>query len=126
MIITLPWPSRDLSPNARTHWAKKAKSAKSYRAICGWETKAAMLQPGAPQTFADGKITLSIIFHAKTRRAYDLDNALASIKSGLDGVADALGVDDSRWALRIEKGEPVRGGMIIVKIEIATEQPHGI
>ena len=81
----------------------------------------AMRQPGAPQTFADGKITLSIIFHAKTRRAYDLDNALASIKSGLDGVADALGVDDSRWALRIEKGEPVQRGMIIIKIEFVPQ-----
>ena len=120
MIITLPWPSRDLSPNARVHWAKKAKAAKAYRATCGWETKAAMLQPGVPTSFTDKKITLSIVFHAKTRRAYDLDNALASIKSGLDGVADALGVDDSRWALRMEKGEPVRGGMIIIKIDIAT------
>lgn len=120
MIIILPWPPSDLSPNARAHWAKKAKSAKSYRAICGWETKMAMLQPGAPQTFADGKITLSIVFHAKTRRAYDLDNALASIKSGLDGVADAIGVDDSRWGLVIDKGSPVRGGMITIGIDIAT------
>ena len=121
MIITLPWPSRDLSPNARVHWAKKAKAAKSYRATCGWETKAALLQPGVPADFADKKLTLNIIFHAKTRRAYDLDNALASIKSGLDGVADAMGIDDSRWALRIEKGDPVQRGMIIIKIEFAPQ-----
>jgi hypothetical protein len=23
MKITLPWPSKELSPNARTHWSKK-------------------------------------------------------------------------------------------------------
>ena len=29
--INLPWPPRELSPNARVHWAKKAKAAKAYK-----------------------------------------------------------------------------------------------
>jgi crossover junction endodeoxyribonuclease RusA len=45
-----------------------------------------------------------------------LDNLLASMKAGLDGLADALGVDDSRWRLLIEMGEPVKGGCVCVKV----------
>ena len=29
--LVLPWPSRDLHPNSRGHWSKRAKAAKSAR-----------------------------------------------------------------------------------------------
>ena len=58
---------------------------------------------------------LTLTFYAPTRRAFDLDNALARIKSGLDGLADVLGVDDSRWALTIKKGDTV-GGFVRVEV----------
>ena len=106
--ITLPWPPRELSPNSRTHWAKLAKAKKAYRASCAWTAKS----QGAKRLTAD-TLHLTIVFYAPTRRAFDLDNALASIKSGLDGLADVLGVDDSRWTLTIRKADTV-GGMIKV------------
>jgi crossover junction endodeoxyribonuclease RusA len=59
---------------------------------------------------------LTLTFYAPTRRAFDLDNALARIKSGLDGLADVLGVDDSRWSLTIKKGDKVGG---FVRVEVA-------
>lgn len=31
--LILPWPSKDLSPNGRAHWARKAAAAKSARAL---------------------------------------------------------------------------------------------
>lgn len=58
---------------------------------------------------------VSITFYAPTRRAYDLDNALARMKSGLDGLADVLGVDDSKWTLTIRKAEEI-GGFVRVEI----------
>lgn len=108
--ITLPWPPKELSPNARVHWAKLAKVKKAYRAACTYQ---AMYQ-GARGIKAD-KLHLSLVFYPPTRRAFDLDNALARMKSGLDGLADVLGVDDSRWSLSIARAETV-GGMVMVEV----------
>lgn len=109
--ITLPWPPKELSPNARTHWAKLAKVKAAYRTACAMTARS----QGAQQINAD-KLHLTLTFHAPTRRAYDLDNALARMKSGLDGLADVLGVDDSRWSLTIRKADTVGG---FVRVEVA-------
>lgn len=52
------------------------------------------------------------------RRAHDLDNCLARMKSGLDGLADVLGVDDKHWTLTISKADTV-GGMVKVEVRHA-------
>ena len=85
MIVRLPWPPTGLSPNARNHWAKTAKLKKAYREACAWSA----MQQGAKPIHAD-KLHLTLTFYPPTRRAYDLDNALARCKAGLDGLADAL------------------------------------
>lgn len=108
--ITLPWPPARLSPNARLHWASLAKAKKAYREACAVQ---AMAQ-GVRKIAAD-KLHLTLTFFAPSRRAYDLDNALARMKSGLDGLADALGVDDKHWSLTIQKGEGV-GGFVRVEV----------
>ena len=60
------------------------------------------------------------------RRAHDLDNCLARMKSGLDGLADVLGVDDKAWSLTISKSDEV-GGMVRVEVseccKKATQKP---
>lgn len=113
MLIILPWPPTALSPNARTHWAKLAKAKKAYREACAWTAKL----HGAGPIKAD-RLHLTLEFVPPSRRAYDLDNCLAGAKSGLDGLADVLGVDDSRWSLTIRKApEGEIGGMVKVRIE---------
>lgn len=63
-------------------------------------------------------VHLRITFVPPTRRAYDLDNALARLKSGLDGLADVLRVDDRHWTLTIAKAPPgVVGGFVTVEVE---------
>lgn len=108
--ITLPWPPTGLSPNARLHWAELAKLKKAYREACAWQAKA----QGLKAMKADS-LHLTLTFYPPTRRAYDLDNALARLKAGLDGLADVLGVDDSNWSLTISKGDGI-GGMVKVQI----------
>ena len=105
MIVLLPWPPKELSPNARVHWAKKAKAAKSYRNGAVWVTPRD--EPGR---------NVTITFNPPDNRRRDLDNMLASIKSGLDGIAAAIGVDDSQWSLTIRKGEIVKGGLVTVEV----------
>lgn len=112
LTVILPWPPSGLSPNARTHWAALAKAKKSYREACAWTAKL----HGASPIQAD-RLHLMLEFVPPSRRVFDLDNALASIKSGLDGLADVLGVDDSRWSLTIMKAPDGEiGGMVRVTI----------
>lgn len=61
------------------------------------------------------KLHLTLTFYPPTRRAYDLDNALARMKAGLDGLSDVVKVDDKHWALTIQKGESI-GGYVSVEI----------
>jgi crossover junction endodeoxyribonuclease RusA len=114
MTLTLPWPPTALSPNARTHWAKLAKAKKQYRSACAWTAAS----QGAHPIDAE-RLHLTLEFVPPTRRAFDLDNALARIKSGLDGLADVLMVDDSKWSLTIKKAPVgVIGGFVRVSVEV--------
>lgn len=106
MIINLPWYPRECSPNARVHWSKLAEMKKKYRDVCFLLTKESVGNVSLPET---GDIHVTIEFFPPAKRAYDLDNLLASIKSGLDGVAQALKVNDSRFTLTICKKPEIRG-----------------
>jgi crossover junction endodeoxyribonuclease RusA len=85
MTFTLPLPPKELSPNARVHWAAKAAVTKWYRAearVAGWRVPAGQ-RPGWTEAVA------SVVVYAPTRRRMDRDNALASLKSAFDGLVDA-------------------------------------
>jgi crossover junction endodeoxyribonuclease RusA len=110
--VVLPWPCRDLHPNARGHWAKKANAAKAYRNECWVRAKVAKMAP-----LGDGKIKVSIVFVPPDRRRRDVDGMLSAIKSGLDGMAQAMGVDDHRFELSLGVAERVgAGGFVRVMV----------
>jgi crossover junction endodeoxyribonuclease RusA len=109
-VITLPWPPKELNPNARIHWSKLAKYKKLYRTECWVAAQQAGIVPNP-----DGKIHLKIVFYPPNKQKRDLDNMLASLKAGLDGIADAWRVDDNRFVLTIEVSDNI-GGM--VKIDV--------
>lgn len=114
--VTLPWPPRVLSPNVRTHWTAKSKAAKAYRAACAMLCKEAKLE--APKT--EGKIHFWVTFYPPDKRHRDDDNAFASFKSGRDGVADALGIDDKRFASHPFLHSEI-GGMVKVRLSTGPE-----
>lgn len=108
--LLLPWPCTELWPNRRHHWRKRAAAAKAYRRDCGWlAIEADMTLP------EEGVIPLAITFRAPTRRSYDLDNALAAIKAGIDGCCDAWHVNDKRFTYTLSRGDPVPGGAVEVR-----------
>lgn len=112
MKLTLPWPPAATNPNARGHWTKLASAKKKLRQAWGWQA----LAQGAKAIKADA-LHLTLTFYPPRRGAYDLDNALAACKAGLDGLADVLKVDDSHWKLTIQKspgGET--GGYVLVEV----------
>jgi len=110
IAVTLPWPPKELSPNARQHWSKLAKAKKSYREACAWTALGQFVKPIDVQ-----KLHVSLLFVPPNRRGFDLDNLLARMKSGLDGLCDVLGVDDKHWSLTIAKSDEI-GGMVKVRI----------
>lgn len=108
-IINLPWPHRDLSPNARVHWSKKSKQAKSARQMA-W---AEMI------SFKDkGDVHLGFFFYPPDRRRRDLDNMFAMCKPYIDGIADAIKIDDEHYKMSLEKLEHVKGGKVVIEITI--------
>ena len=109
--ITLPWPPKELSPNARVHWSKKAKRTAQYRENAQWET---YIELGERQ--AAFPVLAVVTFHPPDKRKRDIDNMLGSIKAGLDGIADMIGVDDSKWVMELRRGAPVKGGEVRVEL----------
>lgn len=111
--ITLPWPDKSLSPNGRPrHWTVKHKAAKSAKNTAFVLTK----QQVKVKIHAD-KLRLHWEFRPKTKHAIDADNAVASCKYYQDGIAQALGVDDSIFVTTYTIGPPIKGGAVIVTIE---------
>lgn len=113
--LTLPWPSKDLSPNARVHWSVRGRAAKKARQQAGLAAIAAGWQA---KSLPAGRIHLQVDFYPPTRRLPDDDNMLARFKPARDGIADALGIDDRRFVSHPFVCDEVRkGGQVVVTIK---------
>ncbi len=110
-MISLPWPPAMLSPNKRPHWAQRAKLTNHYRTACA----ILAIKGGAKKAHAES-VKMTMRFCPPDRRRRDMDNLIASTKALRDGLMDALGVDDSRFVVTYEMGEPVKGGAVQVEI----------
>ena len=87
--ITLPLPSRNLSPNARVHWTVSSRHKKIARRLAKVHSFA--------QVGVVAIKSYRLDFYWPNKRRRDKDNACASCKSYLDGVADCMDQDDSEW-----------------------------
>ena len=114
--ITLPWPDKRLSPNARVHWRVYAKAVAEARQIGKIN---ALTTPSAPPNlmlFEDQNITYT--FHPPTKHKRDDDNFIAMMKSYRDGVAAAYEIDDCHFHTQpAEWGEVVKGGKVVLRLE---------
>lgn len=107
--ITVPWPDKILSPNARPHWAVKAKAVKLARRdgyFCA-------LMPHVRSHIAVIKgwenITCEVQFFPPDARSRDRDGLMARLKATFDGIADAWGVNDKKF---IPVPNPIWGDQI--------------
>jgi len=111
-MILLPWPAKELSPNARTHYLTKAKFAKRARATATWATL-----ESKTKIMGSGLIQLNLTFCPPTPRNRDFDNLISSMKSAIDGIADGLKVNDSRFRINsIKIGEVGKPGKVLVEV----------
>lgn len=115
--LTLPFPDKHLNPNSRIHWRRKSRLVKVAR-HAAW---GAMLEVfgASPHLPPGARIALGMTFCPPDFRRRDLDNLVASMKAATDGIADALGVDDSRFIPSYSIGEPVKGGAVHVTVRAA-------
>lgn len=120
----VPWPSRVLSPNARAHWSAVAKAKRTARLLSFTLAREAGLHLiGWP---ADGELVVWITGYAADRRRRDADNLLASLKGHLDGLADALKVDDSRFVPKpYIGGETRKPAAVRICVTVGPEVSHG-
>ena len=99
VIVSIPHPR--LSPNARSHWAVKAKFVKAARREAFAQAMKAM-----GRNKPDGwlKAGVKIVAYFKTARHPDPDNMVASLKAVFDGIADSGMIfnDRSLWPDRPE------------------------
>ena len=120
LTFQLPWPNPALSPNraAGKHWGSTAALRQKAK------SDGFTLARAAEKQFYGllGDIALTLTFAAPDQRRRDRDNLLSACKSALDGIALAIGVDDSQF-------EPVtlkrdydanKNGFVLVELEVKT------
>jgi len=123
--LCLPWPDPKLSPNARLHWAQRSKAVKRARGqahALTLDNISHLADSWEPfkQAKPEDQINIQITFEPPCRRRYDIDNLVARMKSTLDGIADALAVDD--YIFRLERpimADPYKpGGRVMLRLEL--------
>lgn len=121
MIVKLPFPASALFPNRRLgqHWAKTNVSKVWAKDYAFYATKA-VIGTYVPK---DGPIALSVVFCPPDKRRRDADGMLSALKHALDGVALALGIDDSRFRpILIDVGPVAKNGCVIVAVGVQIVQ----
>ena len=109
--LRLPFPAKELSPNARLHWAKVAKVKKAHRADAYYTAL-----PFRGIYTGDEKLRLELKFYKPSRRAMDRDNLLSRMKASLDGIADGLGINDRNFDPVVVSVADQIGGYVEIKI----------
>jgi crossover junction endodeoxyribonuclease RusA len=120
--LTLPWPDRRLSPNARIHWRAKAPVTKQARSDAAYLTYAATsggMRELRQTLGGEGPIPLTVTFYPPDKRHRDDDSMVSSFKAARDGIADALGVNDRRFRPTYQFADPEKPG----RIEVAFSLP---
>lgn len=122
IVVTIPFPDSRLNPNRSkgVHWAATSALRKKARADAHLLTLAAL----GGKKWTDRAASLTITFIQPDRRARDRDNLLAASKPALDGVADALGINDAHFdpvTIRREYGS--KPGSVRIEIGLGKEEP---
>lgn len=117
ITIALPFPDKNLMPNAarRLHWHTRAGYAQTARMIGKVET---LNQARDAEFCKADALAVEIEFCEPNKAKRDLDGMLSAIKPTLDGMADALEVDDKQFnPITLRRGERCKGGKVIVSVK---------
>lgn len=104
MKFMLPFPPASLSGHAKGGWHGKSAATKHQRQWASYVVTEA-IQEGGYEMPAHGDIRIHFHFVPNSRRG-DRVNFPVRIKAAIDGIADALGVNDSRFLPSYSFGDP--------------------
>lgn len=112
-VIVLPFPPSSLSGHAKGGW--RAKHAETQR--CRKEAYVLTLgaMKGTVPTFPPGDIPITFRFFPPDRRS-DRTNMPGRLKGAIDGIADALSINDRRFLPRYSFFPPEKPGRVEVEI----------
>ncbi|HEX7853819.1 MAG TPA: hypothetical protein VF503_09005 [Sphingobium sp.] len=113
--IVCYWPPVGLAPNDRLNPYAKNRLAQQYKRECWAEAIGAKLVVPAERP-----IRIQIDFFPPTRAARDDDNAIAAFKSGRDGIALALKIDDADFRIVPVWHEEPRSCVVVTILEPET------
>lgn len=109
-LIELPWPPASLSGHNKGSWHGKSGIVAKHRRWAMQATLAANVKVPA-----QGDIRLSITFYPPDRRG-DRINYPIRIKPLIDGIADALKVNDNRFVPAYHFAEPTKDAKVVVEV----------
>jgi crossover junction endodeoxyribonuclease RusA len=110
--ISFPWPPAALTPHAKGSPWPKINATKKYR----YEAKVLATLANVPSS-----PTARLVFtYHPPRRGSDVQNVHGRLKALIDGIADAMGVDDKNFRCAFPEvfAEPVKGGAVIVEVQV--------
>lgn len=109
-MIVLPFPSSDLSGHNNGNPYVKAKVVATHRALAFHATRDAKIKVSG-----EGDIHLRVTFTPPTRRG-DRINFPNRMKPYFDGIAEALGINDARFAIpEYVVADPAKPGRVEVE-----------
>lgn len=116
IVLHMSWPDRALSQNSRSHWSKRAKATAAARR----EAWAVAMGAGLHRHRFERPI-LRFTFHPPDRRKRDAHNMPAMLKATIDGIADAMQMDDALFLVVWPRSfaDPAPDGRVTVQIEEA-------
>lgn len=119
--VNLPWPDKRLSPNARLHYMavyrvkKRSKDEAHHLA----KHQLRLIMPIRAET-----INVTCEFFPPRNANYDDDGLLSRMKASLDGISEAIGIDDSKFRMKgALRGHVVKDGCVKVELEWDEVQP---
>lgn len=119
MKIELPWPDARLNPNRSKgrHWGATSDLRGRARKEA-WALAHQANQDG-PRFEVGVDVPVRITFIQPDRRYRDRDNLLAALKPSLDGVADALGINDAQFEpITLSRAFSAKSGVGLVIVEV--------
>lgn len=121
IVVEMPLPRRELSPNGRVHWRVRSKAVHAYRTLA-W-ARASSALGGKPAPRWKRAVARAAFFLPADGRKRDQDNLSASLKAAYDGIADA-GIVENDSGLSHERALfAVDGKKPRVEITIQEETP---
>lgn len=119
LTIILPWPDTALMPNKKNgrHWGNTQAAKVRARQDGYFGAKQAL---GANTLAMADRMPTRITFVAPDRRSRDIDGLLGCIKANLDGIAQAIGIDDKHFRpMTLDDGlDKEKKGFVIVEIGV--------